>query len=149
MSGRFNWGTGIAMAYAAFAASTLAFVGFAMSRPVALVRPDYYAESLRQDQRMRAVANARALGPALSLRTVGGRRLILRLPAGQVRTAGGTITLYRASDAAADRTFALRLAADGVQEIALDGLAPGWWLAQVEWRASGEAFYLEMPVVVK
>ena len=47
----FNWGTGMAAIYALFVVSTVAFVTFAMRRPVALVRADYYAESLRQDQK--------------------------------------------------------------------------------------------------
>ena len=103
MKVRFSWGTGMAVTYTAFVLATGAFVAFAMGRPVALVSDDYYAQSLRQDARMQAVANARALGPAVSVRNAGGRLLIVSLPASQARSARGTVVLYRASDPAADR----------------------------------------------
>jgi hypothetical protein len=43
---RLNWGTGVAAAYLLFAIATGGFAAFAMSRPVLLVSPDYYADSL-------------------------------------------------------------------------------------------------------
>ena len=56
---RLTWASGIAIAYAAFAAATLVFVGFALGRPVDLVSIDYYAQSLREDERITAERNAR------------------------------------------------------------------------------------------
>ena len=61
----FNWGTGIALVYTAFALATSAFVAFAIERHVDLVSPDYYARSLQLDRRMAAERGAAELGDRL------------------------------------------------------------------------------------
>src|SRR5881394_3058383 len=119
-----SWGTAVALVYAAFATATLAFVAFALGRPVDLVSADYYAQSLRQDRQMDAERNTRALGDAASVVQTGDRALVVSLPAA-ARDARGTVTLYRPSDASADRVIALATDTTGRQQIALDGLRPG------------------------
>jgi FixH len=149
MTIRFNWGTGIGLSYAAFALATIGFVVFAMGRPVVLVRADYYAESLRQDQRMQAVRNARDLGPGVSVTLTSGRDVLVSLPRDQARIAHGIVTLYRASDAAADRVLDLALDADGRQHVSLTGLAAGRWVVQLLWTAGGREYYFEEPVMAR
>ena len=143
-----NWGTGVATVYSVFAMSTIGFVTFAMSRPVSLVSGDYYEQSLREDAKRQAVANAAALWTSVSLAVGEPGRLDLRLPLEQAAIAQGTITFYRASDAAQDRVVPMRLTADGTQAVPLQGLAAGQWLAQLRWTAQGREFYLTRPIVV-
>jgi hypothetical protein len=144
-----NWGTGIALAYAAFATATLTFVAFAVRRPVDLVAADYYAQSLRQDQQIDAVRNARGLGGAASIVQSGARAAVVSIPAAHAASARGTVTLYRASDASADRVVDLRTDAAGGQRISLDGLPPGVWSVRVRWSAAGRDFYLEERVFAR
>lgn len=142
---RLNWGTGIAAVYAVFAASTLGFVGFAMSRPVDLVSPDYYQRSLRQDQRMEAIDNARRLGPALSVTVEPAtQRLSVTLPG---TAPSGSLTLYRPSDASSDRRLPLALS-NGRQSVDTAGMAAGHWVVQLDWTADGRSFYYETPVLL-
>jgi hypothetical protein len=148
MGVHWNWGTGIAVVYSAFALSTMGMVGFAMSRPVSLVSADYYEQSLHEDAKRAAVGNAGALGSRVSIAVRSADRLELRLPLEHARTASGTITFYRASDASKDRAVAVRLDADGTQAVSLAGLASGQWLVKVRWVAEGRDFYLERPVLV-
>jgi hypothetical protein len=145
----FNWGTGIALTYTAFAVATTGFVAFAMGRPVDLVSPDYYARSLRQDDRMLAVQNAGRLQPAPSIVQSGPRQILLTLPADHASTARGTVTLYRASDARADRVVSMALDASGRQRVSLEDLAAGHWMLQLNWSAGQRDYYLEQPVVVR
>lgn len=144
-----SWGTAITLVYTAFAAATTGFVAFAMSRPVELVTPEYYAEALRQDQRMQAEQNARSLRPGVALVQSAGRQVALSLPLDQVTTAQGTVTLYRPADSRADRVLPLALDSNGRQHIALDGLAAGAWIVQVRWAASGREYYVEQPVFAR
>jgi|SRR5215471_3983915 len=144
-----NWGTGITLAYLAFATGTMAVVVFAVRRPVDLVATDYYAQSLRQDQQMDAVRNARDLGAQAAIVQPGGRSVVVSIPRAQAASAHGTVTLYRASDASADRVFPLEADAEGRQSIALDGLAPGSWLVRVRWNADGREFYVEQHVFLR
>jgi hypothetical protein len=143
MTVRFNWGTGIALVCTTFAAATAGIAAFAMSRPVVLVTPDYYAESLRQDERSQAIRNSRGLGDAVSIVQTSPRQLTVSIPREQVLAARGTVTLYRAADAAADRTIDLAPDPDGHQLVRLQTLAPGHWVVQLRWTAVGRDYYSE------
>lgn len=144
-----NWGTGIALSYVVFALGTMGFVVFALQRPVDLVSTDYYAQSLRQDQQMDAVRNARGLGTAAGVVQSQDRAVVVSIPQAQASSARGTVTLYRASDASADHVVDLRTDAAGRQRISLDGLKPGAWSVHVRWQAGGREFYLEQRVFAR
>ena len=142
-----NWGTGIALIYGVFASSTIGFVVFAMSQPVDLVSADYYQRALRADRQIEALANTRVLGEAFRVvPDVKGRALTLTLPT-TPSTVSGTVTLYRPSDASADRQVPLR-PVGGAQVVSLDGLQRGRWIAKVEWTADGAPFYYETPLLL-
>lgn len=144
-----NWGMGVAVVYIAFAAATMAFVVFALRRPVDLVSPDYYARSLREDQQMEAVRNTRELRDAASVVQAGARLVVVSLPPSQGPSARGTVTLYRAADASADRVFDLKTDASGRQRISLEALQAGVWSVRVRWNAGGRDFYLEQGVFAR
>lgn len=146
---KWNWGAGIAAAYIAFAAATSGFVVFAMSRPVSLVRPDYYAESLREDQLMAARTNAHLLGSAVSI--TNERRDVLRLsvPRNAGAAISGSVTMYRASDPAADRTFTFTPDAGGVQNLTVSQLGSGHWIVKLHWATAGRDYDVEQPIVLR
>jgi nitrogen fixation protein FixH len=143
---RCNWGAGVATAYAVFALATIAFVVFAVRRPVSLVSDNYYAESLQQDRRTEALRNAAALGELVGVSGHQDAEVIVTLPSRQAGTARGTVTFYRASDAAADRVIPLAVAADGRQRVSVRGFQSGQWLVQLRWTAGGREFYAEQQV---
>ena len=145
MTFRFNWGVGIALFYTAFALSTVGFVAYAVTRDVPLVSEDYYARALSHDAHMQAVANANALGAEAGARVDAGE-VIVRVPAAMATLARGTVTLYRAANAGADRSVPLVPAADGTQTIATAGMASGQWRVQVQWSADGRDYYFERHV---
>lgn len=146
---KWNWGTGIAASYVLFAAATVGFVIFAMRHTVALVRPDYYAASQREDQQIAARERARRLEPAVSITESGNRVISLSVPPHQAGTARGTILLYRASDPAADRTFPLALQPDGTQQVRVEALAAGHWIVKLHWTAAGRDYDVEQPLVLR
>ena len=139
---RMHWGVAVAVFYTIFALGTVGFVAFAMTRDVELVSVDYYAQALAHDRHMQAVANGDALGTAAGA-TLAEGQVRLRLPATMVSGLRGTATLYRASDAHADRTLALAPAADGTIVIPTAGLASGRWQLRIQWSAGGRDYYLE------
>lgn len=148
---KWNWGTAIAAAYITFALATTTFVTFAMSRSVDLVRADYYAESLRQDEHLQAIDNAYRLGSAAAIidRTGADTHSVeIALPPSQRGTARGTITLYRPSNAAADRRINLSIDPAGRQLVAIPAVARGLWIVQLAWTADGREFYLERRITL-
>jgi hypothetical protein len=145
----FNWGTGIALVYTAFALATAGFVTFAMGRSVDLVSADYYAQSLQQDDKMDAERNALMLRPAPSVAQPGGRVAVLSLPADHAGRAHGRLTLYRPSDARADVSVPLALDVHGRQQLSLESIVAGHWILKVHWSAGGRDYYFERPVLVQ
>jgi FixH protein len=144
-----NWGTGIAAIYIGFAAATSGFVMFAMNRPVSLVSPDYYADSLREDQQLAAIRNTQALDAPPAAQWSELDRIHISLPAAHASVARGSITLYRASDVSADRTFGLTLDARGEQDVSVRGFARGLWLVKLRWSANGREYYFEQPLTFR
>jgi len=144
-----NWGTGIAATYLAFAAATSGFVVFAMNRPVSLVSPDYYADSLREDQQLAAIRNAQALDTAPSIHWNEHDRVQISIPAAHAPAAKGSITLYRASDVAADRAFDLRPHVNGAQDIRVRDLARGLWVVKLRWSVDCREYYFEQPLTLR
>lgn len=141
---RLHWGVAIALVYLAFAVATMGFVVFALGQPVDLVSADYYAQSLRQDERLAARRRADALGAALDASlTSDGRTLVLRVPREAAIGAVGTVTLYRPSNGGSDRSVPIQLNGDGVQRLPLAGLERGRWLLYVDWRAGGAHYRYE------
>ena len=145
----FNWGTGIALVYTAFAVATAGFVTFAMGRSVDLVSADYYAQSLQQNEKMDAERNTLRLRPAPSAAQPDGRMVVLSLPADQGGSARGLATLYRPSDATADVSVPLALDGSGHQRISLENLVAGVWILKVRWSAGSRDYYFEQPVLVQ
>ena len=145
MAPRVHWGVAVAVFYTAFALSTVGFVVFAMSRDVELVSEDYYARALEHDGHMQAQANGDALGRAVTA-TVAEGHVLVRVPPDMASLVRGTATLYRAADAAADRTIALVPAADGTVVIPTTGLASGRWRVKLVWSADGRDYYAERDI---
>lgn len=144
-----NWGTGIAATYIAFAAATSGFVVFAMNRPVSLVSPDYYAESLREDQQLAAIRNTQALETSPAVQSDGHDGIQVSIPVAHASVARGSITFYRASDVSADRTFDLKPNAQGWQNVRVRDFARGLWLVKLRWSAEGREYYYEQPVMLR
>jgi hypothetical protein len=139
-----HWGTAIAAVYTLFAASTLAFVFFAVAHPVELVSADYYERSLAHDARLAATARADALGSELEVAIAPtGDALLIAIPRHQAATARGQVTLYRPSDVHADRLLPLTLDAEGRQRIPLAGIARGRWQVRLEWTTGGVTYHRE------
>ena len=147
MKMRVHYGVAVVVFYAAFALSTVGFVAFAMTRDVDLVSVDYYAQALAHDRHMQAVANGDALGTAAGM-TLAEGQVQLRLPATMVTGMRATATLYRPSDARADRTQALSPAADGTIVVPTAGLAPGRWQLRVQWSSGGRDYYLQRDLLL-
>lgn len=149
MSRYWHWGTKIALVYILFVCGTITMVAIAVTQRTDLVAPDYYQRALRQDDRMAAEQNAAALGASLVVDSSAPDRLIVHWPH---TPEAGTITLYRASNAAADRNVPVATSpTDGgaEQTVALSDMERGTWKAQITWTAAGRPYYVEREFTIK
>lgn len=148
MSLRLNWGHGIALVYVTFAAGTLTMVGIASSNHVELVSDDYYARSLRVDEQMAETERGRRSDIRIDVvPSKTGAILQIAWPADTTAEARGSLTLYRASMASADRTIPVQPRAGTLERVPLSGLAPGRWNLQVQWTSAGHGHYVARSVV--
>lgn len=145
---RWNWGTGVGLVYGVFAIATSGVVAFSMRERVDLVSTDYYQQAVGLDARRQAEARATALGDTFGISPDAiARRVIVSWPR-DLAIESGTVTLYRPADATQDRAAAISQDRDGRHTVSLDGLAPGRWMLQVNWRARGESYYAEREIIV-
>jgi len=77
-----------------------------------------------------------------------GSGLVVSLPPAQADAARGTVTLYRASHAAADRIVPLALDVRGEQRVPVAGLESGRWIVKLAWQVQGRRYYREEAVQV-
>lgn len=136
-----SWGVRVAVVYTTFAVGTLAWAGYAMTRDVELVRPDYYEYSLDHDKTMRSQENAAALGDAAKI-TVDAEAVVIELPTAPA-ISRGTVTLYRPNAVKQDRTYPLKLDAKGVMRIPYAALPPGQWDVTAEWVSGAKHYELK------
>jgi hypothetical protein len=147
MTVRLPWGTAMALVYAAFAASTIGMVMFAIAHPVDLVSADYYARSERYDEQFAAAARAADLGSSVSIGVDPlSREVRLSLPIAHARASTGTIELYRASSANLDRSWPLALDESATQRIPLAALSSGTWQVRLRWQVGDQTFFREQTV---
>ena len=143
--------------YAIIAAFVLfgCFIGYmvrqAMRTSVDLVSPDYYAQELRHQQRMNAVARTAAL-PAGAV-TVGydaaAATLTLRLPAAVAsQQPSGQVQFFRPSDQTLDFNVPLQPDTQGQQRLSTAKLRPGYWRVRLDFTAAGQAYFVEKSIVV-
>jgi nitrogen fixation protein FixH len=138
---KWSWGVRIAIVYTTFAVGTLAWVGFAMSKSVDLVRPDYYEYSLEHDQVMRQEQNAKALGNAANI-TVDNESIVIQLPT-TAAISEGSVQLYRPNSVEQDRHYELKLDPTGIMRIPYKAFVPGQWEVSVQWVADGTTYLLK------
>jgi nitrogen fixation protein FixH len=132
-----------------FVAGTLSMVALAMEQPIDLVSPAYYADSLKQDERMAAIAHVTALGaPVQAAVDAQARVIAIVIPPRAADGATGTVMLYRPSNATSDRTSPLVLDQTGVARVSTDGLTSGRWVLKMDWQAHATTYYFEQPITI-
>ena len=135
-----SWPTVIIAVVTAAFLVVVAFVFFSQRHKVELVAPDYYAQSLRHQDRMDSVQRARQFTNAPILQVEGRSvRVAIPNPAG----ASGEVYFYRPSDGKMDQRIALALDDAGRQTLDASALAGGFWKIELTWTVSNLAYRVE------
>jgi hypothetical protein len=144
-----SWGKGIVAGIVVFVLVVLVMVGIAMTRSVDLVTDGYYEKGVRYEERLASMRRAAALGHPVGIATEEGA-LMVRFDRRVVRgPLEGTITLYRPSRRESDQVMSLHPDSAGVQRVALAQCDRGLWRVQIVWRAEGEQYYAEEPLILQ
>jgi nitrogen fixation protein FixH len=143
------WPITITVFFIVFFSGLVAFIVFATTQHVDLVRADYYEEEIRFQQQIDRVNRTRQMAPDVTVAYDSGRHcIIIRLPLAQAGQASGQVHLYRPSDARLDQKLPLNLTADGSQRLDATKLRSGLWKVRVQWAVAGQEFYHDEAVVI-
>ena len=139
---KFNWGTGIVLAFAAFIAFILYFVVISTRDPASnhdLVTEDYYQKELQYQEELDAALNLEAMGGGLKATiTQEGQRIEFpdAMAAEKIK---GTVSLYRPSNKQLDFETPIQLSNQQVL-IPKSRLLDGRWDLRVYWTYEGKPY---------
>lgn len=143
---KFNWGTGIALAYGLFALVMVSAVFASRKHDPGLVQKNYYDLDLNYQERMDKKQNTSALPQLPGARfDVSGKNITINFP-GTMQVAGGTAKLYRSATTKDD--FTVDLGTASAYAIPAEHLASGRWHLELDWQANGKPYFWETVVVV-
>ena len=144
------WPIGIIVVCALFVAGTAGLIVMACAQKDDLVRADYYEQELRfQSQIDRVERTRRATAQATIAYDNAKRCITIALPpARAAQPITGTIHLYRPSAGALDRSFPVKVDANGLQSLDAAALTPGLWKVRISWTVDNQDYYLDQKVVV-
>lgn len=131
---KISWGWRIAIVYTFFAVSTAAFVAFAMTENVELVRSDYYEQSLKHDETFAAEERGKAIDLSL---TQDGESVTIGLPASHADLTAGSVLFYRPENSKFDHSFPLT---GTTTEVPVNKIQPGHYEVSIEWTFEGKRF---------
>lgn len=145
---KFHWGWGIAIAYTTFVLVMVALVIKSKSVDHALVAEDYYAQDLAYQQHYDKLANAASLKEDLEVfADREGGAVVLRFPA-ELGEPSGRVVFFRPSDKRLDKTFEIRVDAQGEMRVPMAELVRGFWRVKVDWQVGGKAYYKEVSLML-
>lgn len=139
---KWNWGTGIVLAFVAFISFILYFAYIAMQDPRAdheLVTEAYYSKDLEYQAELTAADNLETYGGEVSVLKIA-EGLEIRLPEGMHHAdISGSVSMYRPSNEKLD--FELPLQFSGNRYIIPeDLLVEGRWNITVKWTYKGNPY---------
>jgi hypothetical protein len=144
------WPITITAFFIVFFSGLVAFIIFASTQRVDLVRADYYEQEIHFQQQMERVNRTRNMADPAAVSYHSEQRCItIRLPSPPSGQATGQIHLYRPSDARLDQQFPLALQSDGTQRVDVSKLRVGLWKVRVQWELAGKEYYVDQPIVIR
>lgn len=138
---KWNWGTKIALVFAAFCGFMIFLVVTTFQQDVSLVTEEYYKEELTYQRRIDEISNAAALGYEVEIRQ--GKEFVEALfPAEAAVT--GEIHFYRPDNSKLDRKFDF----SGNARIEKAALASGRYKLKISWNDSSGDYFTEKEIFI-
>jgi nitrogen fixation protein FixH len=144
---KFNWGSGIALAYGIFALSMIGAVLAARRHPPGLVQKNYYDLDLNYQEHLEKKQHAAALTEKPQvIFTRTDKNIEVRLPEGMYANSG-TVKLYRPATTRDD--FSVPLEKTNALSIPAGKLASGRWNIELDWETAGKKYFWETALFVQ
>lgn len=145
---KFNWGTGIVLAFVAFIAFIMYFVILASTDNRAnhdLVTEDYYKEELAYQKEIDALSNAKDYASLFSFKNQKNGFAITFPPKMNYKEIEGNVSLYRPSNKHLDFDFPISLSNKHLL-IPDKRLLDGRWDIKIYWNYQGKDYLIKKSV---
>ena len=146
---KFNWGTGLIIAFSLFAAGMIYLVSLCSKQNEDLVSIDYYAQAIQYQSRIDAQKNMALLSSTEVITyndTLPGIDLQFP-PEFKTDKVTGTLHFFKPDDASLD--FSATISTDNsFQVIPVPKLKKGLWRAQLQWNCRSIDYYHEQNLLI-
>lgn len=140
----FLWGLVIVLGL--FIVTIIGFVLSTTRLSYSMVEEDYYDREIQYQDHIDKVTLTRALPVGISMKTLTGNRVRLRLPADfDPGTISGMVTFYHPQHSTRDRQIPLHFNPDRRQTISTAALESGRWQLKIDWTSDSLSYYQEFP----
>ncbi|HNR20802.1 MAG TPA: FixH family protein [Bacteroidia bacterium] len=141
---KLNWGTGIAIAYTAFALTMIALVIKASKQNNDLVTKDYYNKAVNYQQQIDA--EQRGASQGIQLRNnINSKQIEVTYPA-DFLPSKGSILFYKPDNAALDFNVEMQPGNNSTQIIETVKMARGKWNIKCSWQQQEKNYFFEQSI---
>lgn len=147
MKKKFSPGTAIVIGLIIFAIFNIIVLIMAFNTEVELVTDNYYDKQIAFQDDIDNLNNANALGEKVSIKAYQ-KSIVITIPIDTGFTPSGTITLFRPSDSAEDKSYALAVDSTGKQVVDLSSMISGYWKVKLNWQSKGVSYQKEEKIVL-
>ncbi len=147
---RINWGTGIAITFALFAAGMILLVILCMQQPPDLVSVDYYDREVAFQQQIDKAANTTGLSNPLIIKFDAElRQITIIFPAEMKdKPINGKLHFFKPDNATLDFDIPVQPDQHLTQNVSAREMKSGLWHIQADWKCGNEGYYQKESIVV-
>lgn len=139
---KWNWGTKLMIAMAAFMVMVIIFVVLMMRESISLVEKDYYPKGQTHQELIDKKRNAGNLGEGITVIKKEGVISFVFPENFKPELISGTVHMYHRIDDTMDWFTDLKPNSEGVFDVSVEGLS-GRYIAKIDWSYEGTDYYVE------
>jgi Uncharacterized protein conserved in bacteria len=145
---KFNWGTGIVIAFVIMIGGMVTLVSIAVRQNYDLVEKDYYEKSVDYQKHIDHVKNTDALTEKIRFDQHGDSIKLTFPQLSAISDYSGEIHFYSPVEANRDQSIKIKLDAGFAQSVNLRGMKNGRYTIKVDWTANKTSYYQEQEITV-
>lgn len=145
---KFNWGTGIVIAFIVMIGGMITLVSIALRQDYDLVESDYYEKSVDYQKHIDQVKNTEALAEKVKFDQANDSLKLTFPQLSDVQNYSGEIHFYSPVEANRDETLRLKLDSKFSQLVSLKDLKNGRYTVKIDWSANKTAYYQEQEITI-
>ncbi len=145
---KWNWGTKLVIAMAAFMIMVIAMVIYMMRQDVSLVEPDYYPRGQAYEELIQKARNTIPFAEDIQAKVENGTVMVVFPPFFEPEATKGEVHFYHRMSDSGDHHVDLVLDNSGLFSYPSSELK-GRYVLKIDWEQHGIGYYTEKNIVIK